>query len=129
MTEKKLDVRLPREALELLYNMAMQAPVNGVTLSVAANIADTVSEARHTLELVIQAKERTKKKPIMAQLHDTEVWDSTNENLLDSFTGSTALCDGIDYSMSINEECNVYYYNGSTWLKWTGPRPQNPPGR
>jgi hypothetical protein len=65
----------------------------------------------------------------MPNLYDTEVWDSENENLLQSFTGSDALCDATEHAKYIGSECLIYHYDGSEWLRWSGPRPVNPPGR
>lgn len=65
----------------------------------------------------------------MATLFDTEVWDSANENLLQSFEGSGALCEGVEYAKYLEEECLIYHYDGTKWLRWVGPRPVNPPGR
>lgn len=65
----------------------------------------------------------------MPQLHDVEIWDSTNENLLATFTGTSSLCDAAAYTLAEEAQCNLYYYNGLIWLQWVGPRPQNPPGR
>lgn len=65
----------------------------------------------------------------MPQLHDVEIWDSTNENLLATFTGPASLCDAAAYTLAHGDVCNLYYYNGLVWLGWIGPRPTNPPGR
>lgn len=56
-----------------------------------------------------------------------EVWDSTNENLISSHE---TLCEAIESTNVVPPvERNIYYLNGSTWLRWVGPRPTNPPGR
>lgn len=65
----------------------------------------------------------------MATLNDVEVWDDADENLLSTFEGLSSVCDGISFSITEASPCKIYWYNGSEWLRWSGPRPANPPGR
>lgn len=65
----------------------------------------------------------------MPQLNDVEVWDADEANLLTTFDGLSALCDGISFAIEEEEPCSIFWYNGSEWLNFGGARPKNPPGR
>lgn len=65
----------------------------------------------------------------MPQLNDVEVWDEAEENLLTTFEGLSAVCDAVSFAIAEENECSIFWFNGSEWLNFGGPRPKNPPGR